>query len=97
VGVNELSMCGSAEKKALYTYFSIFCAERLKEPTVAFFNMPDYLEEILIADVKGMEKKGDGCYINSCGGTYFGNEPRHERISSDMTADVIETIIYFNK
>ena len=97
VGVIEPSKCEIAQKKELYAYFSVFCTQALKSPTVALFGMPDYLEEMLLADVDGMEKKGDGYYINSCGGTFFGNDRRHEDISSDLVADVIETVIYFNK
>lgn len=91
IGVIEPSQSG----EELYSAFSKIYADS-DEPTVVLFDMPEELEEDFL-ESGGMEKKGDGYYANSCGGAFLASQSRSAQICDDLTADVIETVIYFNK
>ena len=95
VGVIEPSEDG--KEREIYSIFNSYCADSSNYPTVALFDMPDYLEDGFLAEHSYIEKKDTGYYINSCGGHFFGNAQRQVDITSDITADIIQTTVYFKK
>ena len=97
VGVIESSNCDDANKEAMCASFSAFCNESPQEPTIALFNMTDSLEKGFFENACGMEKKEAGYYINSCGGSFVGKDTRSTELSADMTADIIDSTIYFRR
>ena len=97
VGVIESGECDDANKDAMSASFSAFCKESAQVPTVALFDMSSSLEEGFIDNVGFMEKKAAGYYINSCKGSLIGKELRETELSADMTADIIDSTIYFRK
>ena len=95
VGVIESGKCDGSHNDAVCASFSAFCNESKLMPTVAFFDMTDSLEEGFLEDSDGMEKKEAGYYINSCGGAFVGKDIRSIDITDYMTADIIDSTIYF--